>query len=150
MSETFKGSTGRRVLSSATAEDLGKVSHLVVDVGQRRVSSLVVGKGRKAKVVGWDALHGFGPDAVMVEDESALHEVTDDADHRAVDGTLEMVGKRALTELGNEIGAVEDVEFDPSGGTLETVLVGNQRWPATTLLGVGSYAVVLDRSTDPA
>ncbi len=150
MSDTFKAAIGRKVVSSASAEELGKIARLVVDVDTKKVTALVLGKGRKARIVAWEALSGFGPDAIMVNHESGLREATDEMDHRAVDGALELIGKRALTELGNEIGTIDDVEFDPVDGTLEVLLVGKQKHPATTLLGNGSYAAVLDRSTDPA
>ena len=41
----------------------------------------------------------------------------------AVDGTFELIGKRALFQLGTELGKVDDVMFDPQTGALEKLLV---------------------------
>ena len=43
MSESFRGSSGRKVISRATAKHLGDVSHLLVDAGQKRVAAVVIG-----------------------------------------------------------------------------------------------------------
>ena len=130
-------------MSRASAEDLGPVHHLVVDVEHKQVSAVVIGKGRKARIVDWADLSGFGPDAVMVVDDGALRVPVNDHEKAAVDGKLDLVGKRALSDLGNELGEVDDVVFDPSAGRLESLVVGDQAHPATALLGAGSYAAVL-------
>ena len=149
MTDSLRAAAGRKVVSRASADTLGAVSHLVVDARARRIQAVVVGKGRKARLVEWEHLAGFGPDAVMVTDESALREPADDRDRAAADGKLELVGKRALNELGTELGTVDDVLFDPEAGALEQLTVGGRAVPATALIGSGSYAVVLARD-DPA
>jgi sporulation protein YlmC with PRC-barrel domain len=148
MSERFTAAAGRRVVSRASAEELGNLSYIVVDVPGRTVSSLVVGKGRKAALVDWDQVSGFGPDAVMIADESALHEPRDDRESAAAGGKLELVGRRVLTDMGEGLGETSDVVFDPATGTVETLVIGEQELPATSILGAGSYAVVVKAPTD--
>jgi sporulation protein YlmC with PRC-barrel domain len=143
MSETFRAAVGRKAVSRVSAEDLGPVRHFVVDVAHKRVGAVVVGKGRKARIVDWADLSGFGPDAVMVVDDGALRVPVDDHEKAAVDGKLDLLGKRALSDLGNELGKVDDVVFDPATGQLERLVVGDQEHPAAALLGFGSYAAVL-------
>lgn len=145
MSESFKRSAGRKVLSRSSANEVGAVSHLLVDAQQRRIAAVVIGRGKKAQVVDWAQLSGFGPDAVMVVDEGALRPPADDRERAAVEGKLDLVGKRALSERGNELGELDDVTFDPDTGTLEELLIGDRRVQAGSLLGCGSYAVVLDQ-----
>jgi uncharacterized protein YrrD len=149
MSESFRSSVGRKVVSRASAEELGAVAHLLVDNQQRRVASVVIGRGKKAQLIDWAQLSGFGPDAVMVTDETSLRAPEDDRERAAADGKLELVGKRALSELGNELGPVDDVTFDADSGTLEDLVIGDRRVPAKSLLGSGSYAAVLEKSQDP-
>jgi uncharacterized protein YrrD len=149
MSESFRSSVGRKVVSRASAEELGAVDHLLVDNQQRRVASVVIGRGKKAQLIDWAQLSGFGPDAVMVTDETSLRAPEDDRERAAADGKLELVGKRALSELGNELGPVDDVTFDADSGTLEDLVIGDRRVPAKLLLGSGSYAAVLEKSQDP-
>lgn len=150
MSDSLRRTTGRKVVSRASARDLGTVNHLLVDADQRRIAAVVVGRGRKAQLVDWEQLSGFGPDAVMVRDEGALRSPLDDRERAATDGKLELVGKRALTERGNQLGVVDDVTFDPGSGAVETVWIGDREVPAGSLLGSGPYAVVLDAGQEPA
>lgn len=142
MSESFRAAAGRKVVSTASANVLGTVSHLLVHAGQRRVIGLVVGKGRKARLVDWAHLTGFGPDAVMVVDDAALREPGDDLERAAADGKLDLLGKRALSELGTEIGTVDDAVFDGASGAIDHLVVGGEAWAPQALLGSGSYAVV--------
>lgn len=144
MTDSFRASQGRKVVSRETAEALGELSHLVVDRSRRHVTAVVVGKGRRhAFLVDWEHVSGFGPDAVMVEAQESLRPPRDDREEAAVEGKLELVGKRALSEQGNEKGSITDVEFDPESGDIGSVLVGEERIPATDILGLGSYAAVL-------
>jgi sporulation protein YlmC with PRC-barrel domain len=148
MSESIRGSIGRKIVSRASAQELGAVNHLLVDDQQRQIASVVIGKGKKARFVDWAQLSGFGPDAVMVNDENSLRVAAGDRERDAAEGKLELVGKRALSELGNELGSVDDVTFDADSGALEDLIVGDRRIPAGSLLGSGSYAAVLDKSQD--
>jgi uncharacterized protein YrrD len=149
VTDSFRNAHGRKVVSRATAEVLGELSHMVVDTSRRHVAAVVVSKGKKhAFLVDWEHVSGFGPDAVMVESEETLRAPADDQEQAAADGKLELVGKRALSETGNEKGPITDVEFDPDSGDIGCVLVGEERIPATDLLGVGSYAAVLAASHD--
>ena len=150
MSESFRRSAGRKVLSRASAKELGAVSHLLVDAQQRQIAAVVIGRGKKAQLVEWEHLSGFGPDAVMVVDEGALRPPADDRERAAAAGRLELVGKRALSERGNELGRLDDVTFDADTGALEDLLIGDRRVPAGSLLGSGSYAAVLDESQEPS
>lgn len=148
MSESFKRSAGRKVVSRSSAKELGAVRHLLVDAEERRIAAVVMGRGKKAQLVEWAQLSGFGQDAVMVVDEGALRPPADDRERAAADGKLELLGKRALSERGNELGEIEDVTFDADTGALDQLLVGDQRVPAGSLLGNGSYAAVLSGSAD--
>jgi uncharacterized protein YrrD len=143
MNDSFRRVVGRKVISRASAQELGAVRHLLVDVERRAVGTLIIGKGKKARLVDWDHLSGFGPDAVMVIDEDSLRAPVTDRERLAVDGKLELVGKRTLSDAGNELGALDDIMFDPATGALESLQVGDREIDASALIGVGSYAVVL-------
>jgi uncharacterized protein YrrD len=148
MSERFAAAMGRKMVSRASAEQLGTLSHLVVDVPKSQVTSLVMGKGRKARLVDWDQVSGFGPDAIMISDESAQHEPRDDHESAAADGKLELIGKRVLSDMGNELGQVTDVVFDPASGAIETLVIGEREVAASAILSAGSYAVVVKAPGD--
>lgn len=143
MSERFAAAAGRKVVSRTSAEELGALTHIVVDVKERKVTSLVMGKGRKAVLLDWEQISGFGPDAVMAADESAAHRPRDDHERAAVEGKLELVGRRVLSDTGDHLGQTSDVVFDPASGVLEALVIGERDVPATSILGAGSYAVVV-------
>ena len=149
MNDRFSDAVGRKVVSRESAEEFGTISHLVVDPATRRVTSLVVGKRRRARVVEWGRLSGMGPDAAIVEADDALHEPADDREHAAAGGKLELLGKRVLEETGNELGNIDDIVFDSSSGELLQIVVGATEHPASLLLGAGSYAVVLSAELTP-
>jgi sporulation protein YlmC with PRC-barrel domain len=149
VSDSFRRATGRKVVSRASAQELGVVTHLVVDAQQRRIAAVVVGRGKNALLFEWPQITAWGPDAIMVSEEGALRAPVDDRERAAADGKLDLVGKRALTEGGNELGPLDDITFDPQTGAVEMLLVGTREIPAGSLLGSGSYAVVLDASQEP-
>ena len=148
MTDSFRQAGGRKLVSRSSAQDLGSVAHLLVDAERRQVTAVVVGHGKKARLVDWSEIGGFGPDAIMVSDEGALRPPADDRERLAADGRLELLGRRALTELGNAIGTVDDVTFDTGTGALEDLRVGDREFPARAMLGSGSYAVVLADHTE--
>jgi len=85
----------------------------------------------------------------MVVDEGALRPPADDRERAATEGELELVGKRALSKGGTELGILDDVTFDTDTGALEELLIGDRRVQAGALMGSGSYAAVLD-SEEPS
>lgn len=139
----LRAALGRPVVARDTAETVGDVQGAVVDAVTRRVVALQVGKGRKARVVDWAAISGVGPDAVVVQSESALRDPTGGRETGFVKGDLPLLGARVLTDRGDEAGPLDDVEFDESSGAVVDLLAGDQRFPAIGLRAIGSYAVVV-------
>ena len=54
----------------------------------------------------------------------------------------------ALSDMGNDLGSISDVVFDPATGALETVVLGDCEQPATSLLGAGSFAAIVRAPAD--
>jgi sporulation protein YlmC with PRC-barrel domain len=142
MSEYFAAAAGRKVVSRASAEKLGKVSHLIVDVKHRKVTSLVVGKGRNAQLVDWKHVSGFGPDAVIVAKDTSLYAPRDDDERAAAAGKTDLLGRLSLTDMGTALGTIADIEFDPETGAVESFKIGESEQPADSLLGAGSFAAI--------
>lgn len=140
--ESLKAALGRKVVSTADAEAIGTVDHVVLDVPGRRVLGVVLGGGKKARVVPWSGITGFGHDAVMVRGDAA-RPAGDEDEHRSAGGAFDVLGRRTLSDDGNELGHFTDLTFDTASGALVELLVGEHTLPADALLGVGSYAVVV-------
>ena len=140
---------GSRVVSRATAEPVGEVNDVVVDPRLRRILALQVGKGRKARLADWGSLSGVGPDAVVVSSEEALRGGVDDREERTLKGDISLIGARVLTDRGDSLGAVVDLELDEATGNLGALQVESGPIDADRLLAVGSYAVVVRADGTP-
>ncbi len=139
----LRAALGRPVVARDTAETVGDVQGALVDVPNKRIVAFQVGKGRKARLADWSSVSGVGPDAVVVQSESALRDPAGDREERYVKGDLPLLGARVLTDRGDEAGALDDVEFDETTGVLVDLVAGEHRFPATGLHAIGSYAVVV-------
>ena len=142
------GARDSRLISQATAQDLGAVK----SPPRRRRGPPGHGprrrEGRNAKLVEWAQAEQFRARRHHGGHELALRPPVDDRERAAADSKLEMLGKHALTEAGNEIGRLDNVSFDPQTGAIEMLLVGTREIPAGSLLGNGSHGVVLDAGQD--
>lgn len=132
------------VVSTATATRLARVDGFVVAAGPPRVALLRLAKvSGDGSLLSWDDVQGFGPDAVTVADESAIRPPGDDFEQRADSKDLDVLGKRLLTERGDELGQVSDVDFDPETGEVTALLVEGETVAGHRLVGVGAYAAVV-------
>ena len=145
MRRLLKELTGTRVMSKASAEKMGKVEGAVFDVPPRRVVALQVGRD---ELVDWDDVSGVGADAVVVESEDRVRNVADAHEERAMAGDFDWKGKRVLSDHGNELGTVTEVELDEVSGRIEVVETTEGRLAADRLRAVGPYCVVVRH--DPA
>lgn len=139
----FSEAKGHPVVATDSAGTVGKVQRFVVDAGRSRVAALVLKKtDGKADVLRWSDVTTFGPDAVTVASGELL--VRPDGDlARLADKKHAVLGRRVLTDAGNEVGTVDDVEFDPADGTVRHLLTGGGEVAGTQLIGLGSYALMV-------
>jgi uncharacterized protein YrrD len=136
---------GRKVVSLADAETLGRVDRYVIDPGRQAVVALRLSKVRgDACFLSWADLHAFGADAVTVDDASRLRPAADDAEERAASKELQVIGKLVLGTSGTVLGKGEDVEMDGESGAIVAVDLGEAGTvPGDRIIGLGSYALVV-------
>lgn len=138
----FSESRKRKIVSTTTAETVGKVSGFVVDPVARRVLALEVKKSQSGDVLTWPQITGFGPDAVTVGAPSAIGSAPDEV--ASLQGKRNtMLGKQVLSTDGDRLGEVSDVEFDPETGSVEAIHVDQASVPGDRLVGIGTFAVVV-------
>lgn len=138
----FSDATGRKVVSTSTAETVGKVDGFVVDPKSRAVLAVQVKRSRGGDTLAWSDITAFGADAVTVTDTDKLADAADAV--AALSGKdHHLVGKRVLSTTGDELGKVDDIDFDPESGTLTTLFLADTEVAGARLVGVGSYAVVV-------
>ena len=141
----FSEAKGHKVVSSSTAETVGKVSAFVVDPATRAVLAVKVKKSDAGDFLRWSDLLAFGADAVTVTEASCIGDGGPDV--KALTGrSRAILGKRVLTSGGDELGKVHDVDFDPETGTITALVLGkggSGEVAGDRLVGIGSYAVVV-------
>ena len=143
----FSDSRKRKIVATSTAQTVGRVHHFVVDPATRSVVALGVKKASSGDTLRWSDVVGFGADAVTV---SGADRITDaPPDVTALSGKEhEILGKRALSTAGDDLGTVEDVDFDPTSGVISKIVMSTlDDIEGGRLIGVGSYAVVVASAT---
>jgi sporulation protein YlmC with PRC-barrel domain len=139
----FSDIDGNPVMSKLSAVTVGRVGSLVVDPHERRVVALGVKKSKgPGDTLLWDAIGAIGPDAVTVDSEEKLAAAPAELEQR-LKLEVKLIGHRVLSDHGRELGQVRDVEFDPSDGTVVTLMLKDAYVDGERLLGIGSYAVVV-------
>lgn len=138
---------GENVVSKASAEQLGSVDGVVIDPTTQRITALQVGRGRKARVVPWEAVAGVGTAAVVVDGDDALREPTAD-EHRYTGGDVTVIGGLVLSDRGNARGDVVDVDYDETSGRLLSIRTKSSTIEADRLRTIGTYAWVVTADPD--
>ena len=139
---TFSEAEGRKVVSTSTAETVGKIHGFVVDVRGPAVVALQLKKTESGDTLRWSDVTAFGADAVTVADAGTIGEAGEDLSP-LLDKRNHLLKKRVLTTTGDELGEVKDVEFDPEHGGILSLTVGDVTVPGKSMIGIGSYAVVV-------
>jgi uncharacterized protein YrrD len=109
---------GRPVVTLA-GEDIAQVRDVVFDRGGRVTAFTLAGRGLLSGPMKpwlpWSAVHGFGPDALVVADDAALQEGATPG----VDGSV--IGDEVLTRSGTVVGTVVDAILRLDGASLDVV-----------------------------
>ena len=145
---------GLPVFHAASGRELGKIREWFLDErGEQLIAFLVEGGGwlPQRRVFSYQNIIGLGQDAILVDKEGG-HVV---GDPPAIDGTptRRVVGKRALSGSGNELGVVEDVLFEEetgrvsgwrlSSGLIDDILHGRQILEQVSQVNIGEDVMIL-------
>lgn len=139
----FSEAKNHRVVSTTGAVTVGRLSEFVVDPRTAHVVALTLKKSAgSGDTLTWNNLKAFGPDAVTVESADVVTAAEGDLLTMS-DKHHRILGKRVLTEHGDELGKVKDVEFDPENGLVQSLITATEEINGSRILGLGSYAVVV-------
>ena len=111
------------------------------------VTAWQIGKGRKAQFVDHAHLTGIGDAAVIVDDAASLRVAASPIEEATAKGHHLLIKSLVLNEAGDALGHVTDVDIETDSGSLVTVRTDGTSIPAESLLGFGSYALVVALST---
>ena len=110
----------------------------------RRITALhVAGRGRKARLIDWSAISGFGPDGIIVHGEDPRRPPADDRELAVASGKLDLDGRLVLSENGDSVGSLADVLFDEGSGELTGLVAGEREIGAERIRAVGPYCVIV-------
>jgi uncharacterized protein YrrD len=134
---------GRRVMATGTAVTLGHVTGAIIDPHGRALAALRVKGAPAGDTLPWAEISGLGPDAIMVNDPEAVQQPSGRVAELA--GRYhDFLGKRLLSDEGDELGTVTDLAFDDDGTVVE-IHSSDGSIRGAALVGCGSYAVVVHR-----
>ncbi len=141
----------RAVMDVATATTVGRIDDVVVDPVSRQLVGFSLRKTPgKASWLAWDRLKALGVDAATVDTVEALTEGPDNDLPPALKRG-KVIGGLVLTTGGLGLGNLVDVEFDADSGTVTgLVLQSGRTLPPDSLVGIGTYAMVVTHPTDSA
>lgn len=135
----------RDVVTTDTAETVGRVDALLVDPSTRSVCAVrlaKIGKEASGEWLSWADVQAFGQDVVTVPSASVLREAKGDREGH-MKKFAEILGKQVLDDAGFGQGDVDEVEFDPATGAVTTLITAAHQIAGDRLLGIGSFAVVV-------
>jgi uncharacterized protein YrrD len=142
---------GEPILSRESAERIGKVRHVVIDVAERRIAALHVdGRRKKARLVDWSAITGFGPDSIIIDSERSLRSPDEGEELEVASGHRDLHGRLVLSDEGLELGRITDIVFDEESGALITIVTDREEHPAGRLRALGPYCMILAAGDLPA
>ncbi len=139
----FSEAKNRKVISTAGAKTVGQLNEFVVDPRTGHVVALKLKKAAgKGNTLSWNHMKAFGQDAIIVESADMIRPAEGDL-AALCDKRRRVLGKRILTEHGDEVGKVKDVEFDPDSGLVRAVISENAEIEGPRIIGLGTYALVV-------
>ncbi len=139
----FSEVAGHKVVSTDSADTVGKIDAFVVDPALPGIVAFTVAKSPNlGSALPWANLGAVGPDAVTVASSEAII-VPDERLAELADKSHALIGKRVLSTAGVELGTLRDVDFDPATGRLAALLLDTGTVEGDRIMGAGSYAVVV-------
>ncbi len=150
-----KAIKGTSVIGIADAERFGQVTRVYLDPGEKAVVGFVVDKGDglmapiSAVRVAAAHVRSLGPDALMVDDASALGGEETEARYGDLVDLDTVVHHRVVTEGGTLVGQVASVSFDEHTFGLTEVeaspgfFKSNKVIPIDQVVSIGSELIVV-------
>src|SRR5690606_21374906 len=105
--------TGHPVVTTDAAEQVARVGNAIIDPAAHRVLGFKIGGNA---VLPLDQIQGIGSDAVTIAGRDAIRLPANDAEIRWIDDGLDLTDRAVLSDEGNAMSHVEDIEFDPRTG----------------------------------
>lgn len=133
----------RNLVSTSTADTVGRVDGFVLDPQSRSLVALTFKKTDHGSVVPWSDLTAVGADAVTVSEADKIVELEASPVAELAGKDKTVLKKRVLTSDGVHLGKVTDLDLDPQSGAVLELVLDEGRVAGERLIGLGSYALVV-------
>jgi sporulation protein YlmC with PRC-barrel domain len=133
---------GQPVIARDTADRVGTLDGVVIDPETGKVVAVQLGAKKSSRFIRWDDVSAVGSDAIMITHADSARDAHGSLEERAAAGIVSLLDTRMLDDRGDELGTVDDLEFDETTGTINGLHVGDQQVAGDRLIGIGSYAIV--------
>lgn len=117
---------GKTVINVGEAERLGQADDVAVNLDERKIAGILLGSTGlfgtgPSRFIPAEAIHSIGEDAITVRiAREGIEELPDQEERRARwPHVSQLHGARVVSERGNLLGEVREIEFDPN--TLDLV-----------------------------
>jgi uncharacterized protein YrrD len=138
----FSQAKGHKVVGTQNAATIATVTECAIAPSPPHVTAFRLKTRGGGNVLTWENVQSFGPDAVTVRSADKLRTDKDAPGDRA-DLRHNPIGKQVITEAGEALGIVKDIDFDESDGRIRRLIAKDREISGERLLGVGGYAVVV-------
>ncbi len=165
----LRGAVGRTIIARDSAQEIGRLTHVVVgsDARIHAITTAEIADATFARapaammaaplmspdlpaqpvVLDWADIISFGPDAIVTSSASTPRVAASDAEERAVRGGTDLLNRSLLTDSGDMLGKIDDVEFDEGTGQIHGLAVGERLFGPSNILAIGPFAVIASERT---
>ena len=115
------------IMNQDTAEELGKISHLWLDLDAHKVESITCKAGmlgRNTHTFKWSQIGTIGKDSLMVS-------LAANSGTEKHEGAADIVGRELWTDSGTQAGTIDDYLINPLNGEIIAYLFDTNGWLGT-------------------
>jgi sporulation protein YlmC with PRC-barrel domain len=142
---------GQRVLAQDSGQLVGSLRRVLLDTQTAAVTAAQLeGGGDGSSIIDWSAIAGIASDAVMVARADVARDPRDERERDLVAGRIELVGKLVMTEMGDSLGPLEDLELEVETGGVLRLHVPGEVVEIERILALGPDLLILpERERQP-
>lgn len=113
---------GMPVVATAEATRIGVVEDIVIDSSYRRIEALVVKADDRGaeEVVSRERIVSVGRDVVTIDSVRSMRSLSEERDLFELPRAKAMQNSRVVTEGGDVLGTINDIEIEPASGEIRS------------------------------
>ncbi len=156
--------TGREVIAIDSGRKLGTIERILFDPKAMKIAAIVIHPAihsvleepEPMRQVAVEHIRGLGQDVVTVQNEEALQPVAEGGSTSSLVAFDQIENESVMTEGGNKVGDVSDVEFDERTMELVSIQLGHgflarkSSIPVSEIISVGEDVIVVRESAEHA